>query len=142
MAAIPLESRSRSISPRFTSPKLPPRRPRRRSGQETYVKLPIEAPMFGGTGAPSGMFTMCGSGLNVALLNVTSNFPIVNGPSTVSPFFTKVIEDDGCVHSEPWKPSLLPTSVIAVVLDARGAIVSIDLLALVPCQFVQSHGGP
>jgi hypothetical protein len=40
--------------------------------------------------------------LNTALLNVASNLPMLIGPSTVTPFFTKVIDDEGCVQSDPW----------------------------------------
>ena len=62
------------------------------------VGVPMETLVFGGTGAPTGMFLITGSGLKVALLNVASNLPMLIGPSTMTPFFTKVIEDDGWVQ--------------------------------------------
>src|SRR6266566_4070987 len=99
-------------------------------------------PVLGGIGAPIGMFVIVGSGLMDALLNVESSLPTLIGPLTVTPFFWNVIDELGCVQSEPWKVCALFVNVIAVVLAASGAIVSIDVLLLVPCQFVKSQGGP
>ena len=41
---------------------------------------PIDAPVFGGIGAPTGMFLITGSGLNTALLNHASKLPTLIGP--------------------------------------------------------------
>ena len=57
--------------------------------------------MFGGSGAPTGMFVITGSGMNDALLNELSNLPMLIGPSIVTPFFTNVIVDDGWLQSDP-----------------------------------------
>ena len=95
---------------------------------------PTVAPEFGGSGAPGGMFLITGSGLKVALLNDASNLPMLIGPSTVTPFFTNVIDDEGCVQSEPWKVWLLFVNVIDVVFDFSETSVSIELLPLDPCH--------
>src|SRR5690348_4076981 len=86
------------------------------------------------------MFLITGSGQSVALLNVESKLPMLIGPATRSPFFRKVTFELGCVQSEPWKtwlfePPLTP-KLIAVVLEASAASVSIEVLPLEPCQFV------
>src|SRR5258705_827722 len=101
---------------------------------------PMVTPVFGGIGAPVGMFLITGSGLNCALLNVASKLPMLIGPSTVTPFFTNVIVDDGCVQSEPWKVCALSVKVIDVVLAFSATSVSIELLPLAPCQVVKLHG--
>ena len=80
------------------------------------VSGPTVIPVFGGIGAPVGMFLITGSGWNDALLNVASKLPMLIGPSTVTPFFTNVIVEDGCVHSEPWKVCALSWNVIDVAL--------------------------
>jgi hypothetical protein len=95
---------------------------------------PTVAPEFGGSGAPGGMFLITGSGLKVALLNEASNLPTLIGPSIVTPFFTNVIDDDGCVQIDPWKVSLLFVNVKEVVFDASATSVSIELFPLDPCQ--------
>src|SRR4051812_18496246 len=95
---------------------------------------PTVAPEFGGNGAPGGMFLITGSGLNVALLNVASKLPMLIGPSTVTPFFTNVIFDEGCAQREPWKVWVLSVNVIEVVFDFSATSVSIEVLPLVPCQ--------
>src|SRR5437867_3705200 len=99
-----------------------------------YTSGPIDALVFGGIGAPTGMLTITGIGLKLALLNVASNFPTLSGPSTVTPFFTNVMAEDGCDQSDPWNVCELFVKLIAVVFTARGAIVNIDLLPLAPCQ--------
>src|SRR3954463_15988438 len=104
------------------------------------VMVPTVAPEFGGSGAPGGMFLITGSGLNVALLNEASNLPMQIGPSTVTPFFTKVIDDEGCVQSDPWNVWLLFVNVMDVVFAFSATSVSIELLPLFPCQAVKLHG--
>src|SRR6266849_6004944 len=89
------------------------KRHRLRNSYFVIVIVPTVAPEFGGSGAPTGMFLITGSGLNVALLNVASNLPMLIGPSTMRPVFTKVIDDDGCVQREPWKIWVLFVNVIA-----------------------------
>src|SRR5689334_16232910 len=99
------------------------------------VRALSDAPVFGGSGAPTGMFLITGSGMNVALLKLASKLPIDIGPSTVTPFFTKLMPELGCVHIEPWKVSALFVNWIAVEeLDFSETRVSIELLPLVPCQ--------
>ena len=88
------------------------------------VIVPTVAPEFGGSGAPTGMFLITGSGLKVALLNVASNLPMLIGPSTVTPFFTNVIDDEGCVQRDPWKIWVLFVNVIEAVFDASATSVS------------------
>src|SRR5215467_8373309 len=51
------------------------------------VSVPSDAPVFGGNGAPTGMFVISGRGMNVALLKLASKLPRLIGPSTVTPFF-------------------------------------------------------
>src|ERR1700675_3338022 len=96
--------------------------------------VPTVAPEFGGSGAPTGMFLITGSGLNTALLNVASNLPMLIGPSTVTPFFTNVIDDEGWVQSDPWNVSALFVNVIEVVLAFSETSVNMLLLPLDPCQ--------
>src|SRR6266545_2380386 len=98
------------------------------------------APVFGGIGAPTGMFLITGSGMNTALLKVLSNLPMLIGPSTVTPFLMKVIDDEGWHQSEPWKVWLLSLKVIPIPFDFNATSVSIELLPLAPCQFVKLHG--
>src|SRR6266568_255487 len=98
------------------------------------VMAPTVAPEFGGSGAPTGMFLITGSGLKTALLNVASKLPTLIGPSTVTPFLTKVIVDEGCDQRDPWKVCELLVKTIAVVLAFSATSVSIELLPLVPCQ--------
>ena len=90
--------------------------------------------MFGGIGAPTGMFLITGSGMSVALLNEESKLPMLIGPSIVTPFFTKVIAAVGCVQSDPWNVWLLFVKVIALPLVASETSVNIELLPLLPCQ--------
>ena len=105
---------------------------------------PIDADVFGGIGAPTGMFLITGSGISVALLNDASNVPMLIGPSTVTPFYTKVIDAVGCVQSDPWNVCALFVKVMAFPLLARATSVSIELLPLEPCQEPLDvlHGGP
>src|SRR6267154_4563293 len=98
------------------------------------VNVPTDAPVLGGSGAPTGMFVMTGSGMNAALLNELSNLPMLIGPSTVTPFFTNVIVDDGCDQSEPWNVWELLVNEIDVVFDASATSVSMELFPLTPCQ--------
>src|SRR3954452_22137997 len=88
------------------------------------------------------MFLITGSGISVALLNVASRLPIAIGPSTVTPFFTNVIEELGCVHSEPWKVWLLFVNGIAVVFGTSETSVSMEWFPLEPCQALAAvlHG--
>src|SRR5207247_4959680 len=82
------------------------------TGYFVTVIAPIVALVFGGIGAPVGMFLITGSGLNAALLKVASKLPILIGPSIVTPFFTNVICGDGCVQSDPlkvWELFVTPT---------------------------------
>src|SRR3954451_4029479 len=83
------------------------------------------------------MFLITGSGWIWALLNVESNLPMLIGPWMLTPFFTNVIADEGCVHSEPWKICALSWKVTAFAFEASEASVSIWLLPLVPCQLVK-----
>src|SRR3954452_11923677 len=100
----------------------------------------IEALTFGGTGAPTGMFLITGSGRNVALLNDASNEPIAIGPWRLTPFFTKLMPDDGCVQKEPWYVCALFVNWIAVdVLDFSATRVSMSLWPLEPCQLVNTQ---
>ena len=96
--------------------------------------VPTEAPVFGGSGAPTGMFVITGSGMNDALLNELSNLPMLIGPSIVTPFFTNVIVDDGWLQSDPWYVCELLVNVIEVTFDASATSVSIELFPLDPCQ--------
>src|SRR4051812_10905082 len=98
-------------------------------------------PVFGGTGAPIGMFLITGNALNDALLKVASNLPTLIGPPTVTPFLRKLMAEDGCAHRDPWNVWALFVKMIPVVLGASAAIVSIDRLLLAPCQFEKSQGG-
>src|SRR5438093_1238173 len=104
------------------------------------VNASMLAPVFGGSGAPVGMFVISGSGLNEALLKVASKPPMLIGPSIVTPFFTNVMIDDGSVHSEPWKVWELFVNVTDVVFCASATSVSIEWLLLAPCQLVKSQG--
>src|SRR6266516_3289711 len=110
------------------------------SGYFVTVIAPIDALVFGGMGAPVGMFLITGSGLNDALLKVASKLPMLIGPSTVTPFFTNVICEDGCVQSDPWKVWELFVNTTEVVRGLRATSVSIELLPLEPCQALKSHG--
>src|SRR6476646_917303 len=104
------------------------------------VSEPIVTPVFGGSGAPGGMFVIRGSGLNTALLNVASKPPIEIGPSIVTPFFTNVSVEVGSIQREPWKVCELFVNVNDVVFCARLTSVSIEWLLLAPCQLLKSHG--
>jgi hypothetical protein len=64
---------------------------------------PTDALVFGGTGAPVGMFLITGSGWKLALFFVESMLPMLIGPWMLSPLKTKDTLDDGCVQSDPWK---------------------------------------
>ena len=96
--------------------------------------------VFGGIGAPVGMFLITGSGLNDALLKVASKLPMLIGPSIVTPFFTNVSVDEGCNQSEPWNVCALFVNVTDVVLFFNATRVSIELLPLEPCQLLKLHG--
>src|SRR5258707_4794383 len=98
------------------------------------VIAPTVAPEFGGSGAPGGMFLITGSGLKSALLNEASNLPMQIGPSTVTPFFTNVIDDDGCVQSDPWNVWVLSMNVTDVVPVFNAPSVNIAVFPLFPCQ--------
>src|SRR3954451_15203812 len=97
----------------------------------------IEALTFGGTGAPTGMFLITGSGWNAALLNVASNDPIAIGPWMLTPFFTNDIDDEGCVQKDPWYVWALFVNWIAgAAFFFSATSVSMSLCPLEPCQFV------
>src|SRR3954471_12190869 len=96
--------------------------------------MPVDADVFGGARAPPGTLLITCSGITGALLNVASMLPIAIGPSTVTPFFTNVIEELGWVQSEPWKVCALFENVMAVVFEASDTSVSIELFPLEPCQ--------
>src|SRR5437667_7430108 len=112
------------------------------SGYFVTVIAPIDALVFGGIGAPVGMFLITGSGLNAALLKVASKLPMLIGPSTVTPFFTNVMCAVGCVQSEPWKVCELSVKVTDAidVLVERATSVSIELLPLEPCHALKLQG--
>src|SRR2546423_9669962 len=103
-------------------------------GHFVMIMVPTEAPVFGGSGAPTGMFVITGNGMNDALLNELSNLPMLIGPSTVTPFFTNVIVDEGWLQSDPWNVSELLVNVIEVTFDASATSVGIELFPLDPCQ--------
>src|SRR5213080_956109 len=86
------------------------------------------------------MFLITGSGWNAALLNVASNDPIAIGPWTLTPFFTKLMLDDGCVQKDPWNVCALFVNWIAgAAFFFNETSVSMSLCPLEPCQFVNTQ---
>ena len=73
-------------------------------------------PVFGGSGAPTGMFLITGSGLNVALLKLASNLPMAHRPLDRDAVLHERHRRRGCVQSEPWKVWLLFENWMAVAL--------------------------
>src|SRR3954454_19642045 len=102
---------------------------------------PSVTPVFGGSGAPTGMFLITGSGFRCALFALFI-VPTLIGPSIVA--LLPAIETPalGCVQSDPWKVWLLFGIEKVLPPDVSVPSVSIELLPLVPCQAVSdvSHG--
>src|SRR5579864_5851792 len=101
----------------------------------TIVIGSIDTPAFGGTGAPTGMFWMTGSGLSAGLLARMLMLPMLIGPWTVVLLPEKLIPALGWVKSEPWNALLFETNEKAAELEESEARVSMELFPLVPCQF-------
>jgi DNA-binding NarL/FixJ family response regulator len=108
---------------------------------DVEISGPSVTPVLGGSGAPTGMFLITGSGFRSTLfwLDIV---PMLIGPSITQllPRIETVVA--GCVHSDPWKIWVLSFIVKDVPLALSAASVSIELLPLVPCQAVNEvlHG--
>src|SRR3954471_9965799 len=102
---------------------------------------PSVTPVFGGSGAPTGMFLITGSGMRFALFALFI-VPTLIGPSIVALFPGIETPEPGCVQSEPWKVWLLSCMVNVLVAEPSAARVSIELFPLVPCHAVSDvlHG--
>src|SRR3954463_5382454 len=83
------------------------------------------------------MFLITGSGSITVLFKLEEMLPTLIGPWIVVLFEVKLTDELGWVHIEPWNVSLLPLMLIATPLAITGAMVSIELLPLDPCQFVK-----
>src|SRR5579862_718065 len=106
-----------------------------RASHRVIVSGPTVAPVFGGSGAPTGMFLITGKGLSEALFVARLIVPRLIGPSTVAEFPLSRAPELGCVQSEPWKIWLFAPSVTALELfETSETSVSIELLPLEPCH--------
>src|SRR4051794_31511248 len=102
---------------------------------------PSVTPVLGGSGAPTGMFLITGSGMRFALFALSIE-PTLIGPSIVLLLPRIDTPAAGCVQSDPWKLCVLSCMMKVLPLDLRVASVSMLLLPLVPCQAVSAklHG--
>src|SRR5438067_2120355 len=93
--------------------------------------------MFGGSGAPVGMFLITGSGCRTGVLPMRLIAPMLSGPCRLTLLPPTESVEFGWHQKEPWNlVKLLGSEIAAELFEARATSVSIWLFPDEPCQLV------